>query len=374
MKHKPKSDAPEEPLLPDDEKCSLAICEFVHQAEPPIPDAEKRYYRPTDYYTDASYPGTFAERRVITFSERAKISYPSRNGLYVPEILLLQYCSYGTYPHPRNGYPGFWWFEYGIKNVGAYLDSLSTRGYLEYRSAEETLPTMTIPELKGLALSYGLTVKGKKAEIISAIVSGISHEELEAAITDRKYCLTQKGQKELTDNAYVPLMHSAPDKTKEGNQFGEEFNVWSINRILGENGWKDADAIIQSTRDRIAEAQRANYSSLRSRWECEAEKGDSLARELLAQDDQLEAIQAAEAAYKESGNIEAYILFWENIWNDGGLLFRGSFWTFRLADLYIKQKRYDDALDNLKKITADEYSDKKFRYIERIEKAQKKKK
>lgn len=62
------------------------------------------------------------------------------------------------------------------------------------------------------------------------------------------------------------------------------------------------------------------------------------------------------------------IEFWENIWNNGGLLFNGSKWTFRLPDLYIKQERYDDALSILRRIRNPSYSDKKKSYIERIEK------
>ena len=92
--------------------------------EPAVPDEEKKYYQPDSYYTEYSHKGTQFEKRVIPFDERKKISYPSRNGLYVAEILLLEYCSYGTYPQPKNGYPGFWWFAYGIRNVGFRLKSL----------------------------------------------------------------------------------------------------------------------------------------------------------------------------------------------------------------------------------------------------------
>lgn len=119
----------------------------------------------------------------------------------------------------------------------------------------ETLPSMTVAQLKEFAASHGIIVKGKKADIISTITANISVADLEAGIVERKYCLTSKGEKELSENAYVPLMHKAPDKTIEDDTFGEEFNVWVINRKLGENGWNNADAIIQEIRDRIEKAQ-----------------------------------------------------------------------------------------------------------------------
>ena len=128
-------------------------------------------------------------------------------------------------------------------------------GYIEFRSAAETLPSMTVAQLKEFAASHGIIVKGKKADIISTITANISVADLEAGIVERKYCLTSKVEKELSENAYVPLMHKAPDKTIEDDTFGEEFNVWVINRKLGENGWNNADAIIQEIRDRIEKAQ-----------------------------------------------------------------------------------------------------------------------
>ncbi len=58
-------------------------------------------------------------------------------------------------------------------------------------------------------------------------------------------------------------------------------------------------------------------------------------------DRQLEQIQKAEAKHK--GDNKALILFWEDLWNKGGLKFNGVKWTFRIVDLYYKEKRYDDA-------------------------------
>lgn len=93
-------------------------------------------------------------------------------------------------------------------------------------------------------------------------------------------------------------------------------------------------------------------------------KLNELTNVLSAQDKQLQAIQRAEEKYRD--DIDGLILFWEQIWKEGGLLFNGSRWTFRLPDLYIKQKRYDDALKILRKIKKPEYAEKKHSYIERV--------
>lgn len=82
-----------------------------------IPESEKKYYQDDSYYSEKAFVGT-------PFEERKKTAIPSSRGLYPAQILLLSYCEKGTYPGPKNGYPGFWWFEYGIRDVGQMLKQL----------------------------------------------------------------------------------------------------------------------------------------------------------------------------------------------------------------------------------------------------------
>ncbi len=97
-----------------------------------------------------------------------------------------------------------------------------------------------------------------------------------------------------------------------------------------------------------------------------------LDKKLEEQDDQLSKIQEAERKYEQNKDIVALIAFWENIWATGGITFLGSKWTFRLPDLYIKQKRYDDALRIVKKIKNPAYQDKAAGYIDKIQKLKQK--
>lgn len=85
---------------------------------------------------------------------------------------------------------------------------------------------------------------------------------------------------------------------------------------------------------------------------------------LAAQDRQIQEIHDAEDLYKN--DIKGLICFWEKIWENGGLLFNGSKWTFRLPDLYIKQKKYDDALRILEMIRNPQYKDKKESYVKKV--------
>lgn len=311
--------------------------EASSESEPPIPAEEKKYYQVDSYYTETvptlsvGIDGNYRRRKVVTFSERQKTAFPSKNGLYPAEILLLEYCSYGTYPHPRNGYPGFWWFEYGIRNIGYYLSELERRDFIRMDPG-----------------------KGK-------------------------YSLTELGGAELGENKYVPIMHKEKGKTIDDATFGPIFNVWEINRRMGQEHRNDWQNIINEVK---AEMQKYTVQKAEKREEFlkrEESRNPKFVSEIRAmdkkiasQDAQLSKIREAEKRFEQGEDIDALIAFWENLWENGGLLFNGSKWTFRLPDLYIKQKRYDDALRILKRIDNPAYQEKKKSYIAKIQTAKKK--
>lgn len=87
------------------------------------------------------------------------------------------------------------------------------------------------------------------------------------------------------------------------------------------------------------------------------------------QDRQLRTVQTAEKKYKESGDLQQYIDFWEKIWANGGLLFGSSKWWFLLPDLYFKQKRFDDVITfcEIVKLRDESLEEKADKYIARAE-------
>lgn len=206
-----------------------------------IPDGEREFYQPDEYYTFYTNKDTPFEQKVIEFEARKRISYPSERGLYVGEILLLlEYCSYGTYPNPKSGYPGFWWFKYGIRDVGTVLKSLEQRGYIRQSNTDESISKLTMTELKAILQSIGMDIKGKKDELQSRICKSVSDDCLNKYAIRRYYVLTPLGAQELHDNEYVPYMHKN-GKTIEGSKFGPPFEIWDINLTLGrgsKNGWR----------------------------------------------------------------------------------------------------------------------------------------
>lgn len=193
---------------------------------------ERPFYQPDSYYTFFSYPGTDMAVRVIPFEERQQTTYPSARGLYVAEIMLLEYCSKGKYPKPSTGYPGFWWFKYGIRDVGHTMESLEQRGFLKWASKIKSLKGLTIDELKQILLNASLPTTGKKADLISRISTEISEQNLIIPNYVPKYELTDLGKLELEENGYIPYMHNHSRLTTEDFRFGETFTVWDINRLF----------------------------------------------------------------------------------------------------------------------------------------------
>ena len=183
-----------------------------------IPEEEKKYYRPEEYYKNYAYDGLGKE--VITFEAQKKNLVPTRNGLYPAEVLLLHYCTFGTYPHPRNGFPGFWWYEYGIRDVVGALGSLEVRGFLRRSNAYESIERYTVAELKNILKEFGLPVSGKKAELISRVKERINFEDLNKTVDEWFYVPTPLGQEELEENQNVPYMHSYPQKTTNSGMLG----------------------------------------------------------------------------------------------------------------------------------------------------------
>ena len=331
-----------------------------------IPTSEEKYYQPDEYYTKKVYEGTPFERTVVTFEERKKTCIPSDRGLYVAEILLLEYCSYCKYPGPTNGYPGFWWFEYGIRDVSAILKTLEERGFIKYGSPKNAVAGWKVADLKRLLEKYNAPTSGKKADLVERVRENIPDEALITEGVEPKYELTELGQAELSDNAYVPYMHKHPRKTTENERFGTAFNVWSINKRLGKESkanWREVVNQIEAENEK--ETADRNAESMKQIKETNPE----LYAELKMQDAQLAAINKAEAKYETDGDIDCLLVFWEGLWNDGGLTFEGSHWHFRLADLYIKRKRYDNAIAYCKMIKKKKpaYADKADNYIRRIE-------
>lgn len=268
---------------------------------------EKQYYQPESYYTH-QYGQPVS---VPTFEERIKNTIPSSTGLFVPEILMLHFCK--NFPNPKNGYPAYWWFKYGVRNVGAMLNSLEERGYIK------------IDEKNG------------------------------------KYQLTNKGESEQNENEYVYFTHL--------NSLDSNFDAWKMNKLLGVGNKSNYVEIFKKncgsyklnefSKEARLEEVKANplnndeaLSILRQLDS--AMKSNDVKVRVKADDKYIEIINLRDAQYKADKDIEQYILFWEDNWRNNRPLL-GAHWAFVLPDLYIKTKRYDEALKCIEVLKTQEF-------------------
>ena len=216
-----------------------------------ISEDERPFYQNDSYYTYYSYPGTNMATRVVPFEERKGMTYPSARGLFVGEIMLLEYCSYGRYPKPSSGYPGFWWFKYGIRDVGHALESLEKRGFIQWTSKISSLNRLKVDALKQILIDAGLPAGGKKTDLIDRIKSNIPEQNLIIPDYTPKYELTDLGKAELEENGYVPYMHKHSHLTTEDGKFGETFTVWDINKLFPDgnaSNWRQVVGKIEKKR------------------------------------------------------------------------------------------------------------------------------
>lgn len=349
---------------------------------------ERPFYQPDNYYTYFSYPGTSMAVRVIPFEERKRTTYPSARGLYIAEIMLLEYCSKGNYPKPSTGYPGFWWFKYGIRDVGSVMISLEQRGFLKWASKSDYLKGLKLDELKQILLKAGLALTGNKADLIARILAEIPEENLDIPNYIPKYNLTELGKLELEENGYIPYMHKHKQLTTEDSRFGETFTVWDINKLFPDGNainWRQIVGDIERKRFGVDMANRIETKTQKStpKRVSTTEQSDEIRRYLTDNQEKIRnGINTKGDGFDESSrgsyyksigkDKEALIMFYIAIGKkfDAPALYRET------AILLRKYKMYEEELyvieAGLNNITFNSLSDKKQNELmERKEKVKK---
>ncbi len=151
--------------------------------------------------------------------ENIKHAFPSANGLYPHELLMLKEAHYYRYPLEEKHIPGKGYYDYGIGDVSVYFEKLLQNGFLVVGDIRSAVEHSTLPVIKRVLTEHGLSTKGKKSELVELLLNNVPHDILEPLFTERYLELTEYGRKELDDNPYI--------LTK--NNYG--LSIWSLNRL-----------------------------------------------------------------------------------------------------------------------------------------------
>lgn len=161
------------------------------------------------------------EDKVSEIRNLAQNSIPSKNGLRPHEIAMLAHATY--YKTSGNDFPRYWYFDYGIDNPQAVLNMLLSGGFIRVAAAKESIQNLKVSELKDILSEFGVTSKGKKSNLIEAVLENISEEDFAPKISVRRYALTELGEQELKDNEYVTYFGGS-------SKYG--MTVWDMNKVI----------------------------------------------------------------------------------------------------------------------------------------------
>ena len=147
---------------------------------------------------------------------------PDAAGLYPSELVMLSLAE--RYKTAETNFPSYFTYTYEIANPPKMLKSLQAKGFIEVGSAMDALDSFKLPELKAIAASLGIAVKGKKADIITQL-SEAGEASLSQFVKERTWKLTASGKEELRANPYIQyFLEKHPYNV---NEVGVD--IWSVN-------------------------------------------------------------------------------------------------------------------------------------------------
>lgn len=153
---------------------------------------------------------------------------PDANGLYPSELVMLSYVN-GCKINEKS-FPSYFSNTYDIADPGKMIKSLKSKGLIVEGGPKDALSSFKLQELKELASLLGVTVKGKKEDIVSQL-SDADEKQLEKYIKERTWKLTDSGQAALKANPYIQyFLEKHPYNV---NAVGVD--IWSVNEVFVKN-------------------------------------------------------------------------------------------------------------------------------------------
>ncbi len=143
-----------------------------------------------------NYPYAKVEKKQMT---------PLEEGILSGDVIMLWRVSLNTLTN-QSIFPQYFEYKYGIYAPKS-LENLQSLGYALMLSATNSLPHLSIPRLKKILLTKGLSQVGKKEALLSRIKENFPEETLAPLFSLRAYQITPKGEKLLEKHQNIIENH-----------------------------------------------------------------------------------------------------------------------------------------------------------------------
>ena len=158
---------------------------------------------------------------VIPVEKRTEGKLATCDGLYPHEVLVLSYAD--KYFDTDTEFQGFWWHQYGIKDVQAILQSLAAQGFIERGTIADAVHAGKLPAIKEELKKRNLKVSGKKEDLAERLVEAVPEDELSLIFSKRPYSVTESGAEILKKYEWIPYIHSHRI---------EDLDIWNLTEMV----------------------------------------------------------------------------------------------------------------------------------------------
>ena len=138
-------------------------------------------------------------------SEKFDVDIPPLQGDYAKTIFLYANNRPSSLKS-SDVYQRYLLYECGIRNPLEYHQTLIDEGYFELTSTVEFLNGLKVVDLKAILSEYGLSVTGKKENLIERIIENVNEGDIKKHSTEMTYSISKKGREYLEEHHdYVEL-------------------------------------------------------------------------------------------------------------------------------------------------------------------------
>lgn len=180
-------------------------------------DLFKVYLKSSDYRLPKN-----TVRALSKNEKNIRSSFPSKNGLFPHEIVLLERIP----SYEVNNIPDWVqdkWCSYFDSKISEYMQKFINLGLIQYVSTANVLDRITVPELRRCLADYGKITNGKKIDLITRIKHELTEKQINTSIPPRFCELTSLGVDELQSNSFLFY----------ADQVG--LTIWEANQIYYEH-------------------------------------------------------------------------------------------------------------------------------------------